>query len=271
MPLELLNSLTVPFSWGRAPTRIIANQQFTQSTIEHPSLKILNWNIAKNNYQVDWLKDLAEIMKGCQPDFLFFQEVRLELTRHRPFILDGMGWHFVPNFLDKLSQHHFGILTASKVQYLKQTAIHTQHGEPIVNIPKATLITEYSLAWSNQTLVTVNIHGINFVSTRKFQSQLARLEAKLSHHQGPLLLSGDFNTWSPSRINCLKAMAIRLNLTTVQFSLDSRRQIKRFLFSDPLDHILYRGLKERPGSADVLTKFESSDHKPMVVEFLIEA
>lgn len=250
---------------------LLRHEQFVHPAIASPRIKVLNWNIAKNNHSDQWLKEFAEILTQYQPDLVFFQEARVDLTLIEPLVIEGMGWHCAPNVMDRDSLHHFGVLTASKVRNLRQTAIHSEHREPVLDTPKSALITEYSLEWVEQTLMAANMHGINFVSTEKFQAQLDPLEAQLRQHTGPIILSGDFNTWNPNRSDRLFAMARRLGLRDVRFSWERDRHRKRFLLSDPLDHIFYRGLHIRPGSADVLDRFESSDHKPMVVEFWVES
>ncbi len=101
----------------------------------------------------------------------------------------------------------------------------------------------------------------------KFKTQLQELESALFAHQGPLIFSGDFNTWSRSRAAFLELVATRLGLTPVAFAPNESKKIKRFLLSPPLDYIFYRGLSEKKASAKVLDQIFSSDHKPMLAEF----
>jgi endonuclease/exonuclease/phosphatase (EEP) superfamily protein YafD len=261
----ITQSLTAFSPYSPLPAVTHTHDQFSQAVILSPSITVLNWNIAKNNHQPDCLNELALLFANHQPDFVFLQELRLD--QDCPPSLEGMGWHFVPNLMDLRSQHQFGVLTASKIRHVKYLPLHSEHREPIWDTPKATLITEYALDWTDQTLLAANIHGINFVSTSKFQAQLHQLEAQLMHHDGPILLSGDFNTWNADRMACLLTITQRLGLSVVEFTWNSHLHLKRFLLSDPLDHIFYRGMQPRSGSADVLAHCATSDHKPMVVEF----
>jgi len=257
-----------PFCYDSPQHSVLAQECFSEQVITRPLLKILNWNIAKNNYSAHWQADLSEIMIHHRPDLIFFQEVCIDTTTYsQPFQLEDMGWHCVPNFMDRNSQHHFGILTASRVQHRRSIPLQSEHREPISATPKTSLITEYRLSWTDQTLMAANIHGINFVSTWRFQAQLDQLAAQMRNHVGPIILSGDFNTWNINRMRQLQTMTQRLGLTAVQFPEDD--QLKRFLFSNPLDHIFYRGLQVRSDSIAALTGCTSSDHKPMVVEFMI--
>jgi endonuclease/exonuclease/phosphatase (EEP) superfamily protein YafD len=260
-----------PFCYDSPQHLILAQDGFSQQTIARPVLRVLNWNIAKNNHSSHWQADFSAIVIHHQPDLIFFQEVCIDTTDDQPFPIEGMGWHCVPNFMNRNSQHHFGILTASKVQHLSSIPLQTEHREPIAATPKTSLIMEYGLSWTEQTLMAANIHGINFVSTWRFLAQLDQLEAQLQNHVGPIILSGDFNTWNINRMQQLQTMTQRLGLTAVQFPEDDHQQRKRFLCSNPLDHIFYRGLQVRSDSTAALTHCTSSDHKPMVVEFMIGA
>jgi endonuclease/exonuclease/phosphatase (EEP) superfamily protein YafD len=272
-PIQSRTSPNMPMTWsafkrfGNPKATLIASHQFSQTAIAGAGLKVLNWNIAKQNHQGHWQAEFAAILEQCQPDLIFFQEVRVDASVRCPILVADMGWHFTPNFMDHYTQHHFGLLTASKVKHSAWQSILTQHAEPIFSTPKAALLTEYPIVGRSHTLLTANIHGINFVSDWKFAAQLQQLETELSLHHGPMLFCGDLNTWNPYRLILMQQMANRLQLKSVQFCPEGRRNLKRFLGLSPLDHIFYRGLLAKPGSAGVLADCLSSDHKPMVVEF----
>ncbi|HEY9711625.1 MAG TPA: endonuclease/exonuclease/phosphatase family protein, partial [Oculatellaceae cyanobacterium] len=96
---------------------------------------------------------------------------------------------------------------------------------------------------------------------------LHELDLALSEHRGPIIFSGDFNTWSRKRAALVELAATRLGLTPVAFAPSETKKIKRFLLSPPLDYIFYRGLSEKKASAKVLDQVSSSDHKPLLAEF----
>ncbi|NEQ47787.1 MAG: endonuclease/exonuclease/phosphatase family protein [Leptolyngbya sp. SIOISBB] len=246
---------------------VIECHQFSRTVLDPASITVVNWNIAKNNHQTEWLAEAGAIAQRYDPDLFFFQEVRIVPHDQPPIPFDGLGWHFAPNLFDAHNRHAFGVLTAAKVRHLDYQQVHTRHYEPVFNTPKVALITEYPLVISRQTLLAINVHGLNFVRTQQFQAQLHQLEERVTHHPGPLILSGDFNTWNRRRMTVLQSVVHRLGLTQVSFPREQHQRLKRFLFSDPLDHIFYRGLEVRSGSARVLHQLESSDHVPMVVEF----
>jgi endonuclease/exonuclease/phosphatase (EEP) superfamily protein YafD len=237
--------------------------------LDQHTIRVLNWNIAKNNHDLTWLGDFAAILKRYRPTLIFLQEVRMCADARHLTELAEMSWSFAPNFMDAHHNIYAGVATAAKASCVTRKAILTQHYEPVSRTPKVSLITEYQLVDSGQTLLTVNSHLINFVDLVKFKAQLFQIERAISTHSGPVIFSGDFNTWSRSRFSLLSRMTDRLGLTQAVFSQSDTQNIKRFLFSPPLDHIFYRGLRQNFIHARVLEQFDSSDHKPMIVEFSI--
>ncbi len=244
-------------------------------------LCLLNWNIAKNNHQLDWQRTFAAILRTYQPNLLFLQEARLDFERPEPLfwpnfdrdletLAHRLGWHFAPNLVHAASGHVFGVLTASETAHLRHATLHTDQGELLLQTPKVALISEYPLAQSAGTLLAINVHGINFVRSHRFLAQLEQIEAAIAHHSGPLILAGDFNTWRTKRMEMLTQLRQRLALQPVIFSPHQDSQLKRFLWSNPLDHVFYRGLTLCPEQTRVLGHVEVSDHKPMVVTFRLE-
>ncbi|HEY9623190.1 MAG TPA: endonuclease/exonuclease/phosphatase family protein [Crinalium sp.] len=238
-----------------------------QAPLNSDSIKVLNWNIAKKNYEKNWTKDFTEIINQHHPDIIFLQEVRMDTRVEQAIGLAEMSWSFAPNFMDTHHNTYFGLLTAAKTTSINSQALLTQHYEPFLRTPKVSLITEYFISGLPEKLLAVNSHLINFVDLNKFKTQLHELEYVLSKHRGPIIFSGDFNTWNSARAMLLSSVIARLGLTTVSFSASDSRNIKRFLLSPPLDHIFYRGLNQTKRNTKVLDHISSSDHKPLITEF----
>jgi endonuclease/exonuclease/phosphatase (EEP) superfamily protein YafD len=240
-----------------------------QTQLDHTAIRVLNWNIAKQNHDARWLQDFHRILRHYHPDLILLQEVRLGIDAEHAIELADLSWNYAPNFMDTHHQAYSGVLTAAKTNSTHSRAIVTEHYEPIVQTPKVSLVTEYPLANSAQTLLAINSHLINFVNLETFHNQLQDLELTLSLHPGPIIFAGDFNIWSAARSQLLEQAAARLGLRPVTFSPQDHKKIKRFLCSPPLDYILYKGLVEKPEQAKVLDQITSSDHKPMLAEFAI--
>ena len=263
-----LNKWNLAHRFKQVPETIIHSTHSGLSDLDRDSIKILSWNIAKNNYSSSWSKDFLAIVDRYQPDKIFLQEVRLRADEHKIAELSEMGWAFAPNFINTSNNTYSGILIASKGDRIKSKATITKHYEPIINTPKVSLFTEYFLA-NNSKILAVNTHLINFVSLPKFKAQLEEIESILSIHKEAIILAGDFNAWNKSRWRLLYKMATRLELTPVSFTAEDTKKIKSFLLSPPLDYIFYRGLKQKPDSAKVIDNISSSDHNPLFVELCL--
>ena len=238
-----------------------------QTEINSNSIKVLSWNIAKQNYNKTWLKDFSTIIETYQPNLIFLQEFSLKLEADKLEKWLKMNWTFAPNFVDIHHQSYSGIFTAATISPVTKKVITTKDYEPIVRTPKISLVTEYLLSDKSTTLLTINSHLINFLDLNKFKFILNLLDLALSTHKGQLIFSGDFNTWSQKRAVILNQVTTQLGLTPVIFAPHEQEKIKRFLLSPPLDHIFYRNLSVKKASAKVLDQICSSDHKPLLAEF----
>jgi endonuclease/exonuclease/phosphatase (EEP) superfamily protein YafD len=264
---RLLKKFVPPYRFVRIQATTIDRNQVHQTELDHISIRVLNWNIAKNNHNSIWLKDFYKILEQYQPNLIFLQEVRFGTEAEHAIHLAGMSWSFAPNFIDAHHNAYAGILTAAKTNPLTSQAIITDHYEPIAKTPKVSLATLYPLLNQQANLLVINSHLINFVSFSKFRTQLDQLESILSKHQGPIIFAGDFNIWNWTRAALLDTAMARLDLTSVSFTPFDHKNIKRFFLSPPLDYIFYRGLRQKKVSAKVLVDISSSDHKPMLAEF----
>ena len=101
------------------------------------------------------------------------------------------------------------------------------------------------------------------IGQKAFKKQLDRMEAILSGHRGPMIVSGDFNTWSAGRLSQLRKSTSRLGLSAVRFEKNHR---SRF-FGYDIDHIFYRGLKAKEAKTPIVS---TSDHNPLTVTFTLD-
>ncbi len=274
-PNIMLQSLSNFLGLTPAESQVVKGGTFLDTELPNEGLCILNWNIAKQNHKLPFQQELSRILHHQRPQLCFFQEARLDWPEARSLIsllekdklMTGLGWYFAPNLIHRHHGYAAGVLTTSTVPLLNSAALHSQYYEPFLQTRKLVLATEYPLVQRRQTLWTINVHGINFVRSHKFQKQIYQIEQAIAQHSGPLILVGDFNTWRPKRMHILQTVIQRLGLKPVQFSSAYHNDLKRFMFSGPLDHIFYRGLVLQPHYAKVLGEMTSSDHKPMVAKF----
>ena len=235
----------------------------SQKNLDLGSIKILNWNVYKNKRE-GWKEDFIKLSKGM--DIILIQEACVGDKNQNIFSISGMGGAFARSFsyCDE-AVAATGVMTLAKAGPVSADYVRTQAREPVTHTPKMSLLTEYPLKKSKNTLLVVNIHGINFVRSTAFESQLIHLEKKIEVHQGPVIFAGDFNTWNKKRVLILLKITNRLGLRKVDFFPDTRtKKFKHFL-----DHVFYKGLRIK--QTKVFKNIRSSDHKAMEVEFYLPA
>ncbi|MEP6942368.1 MAG: endonuclease/exonuclease/phosphatase family protein [Betaproteobacteria bacterium] len=212
--------------------------------------RVLTWNIHKQG-DTGWERDLADFASGS--DVVLLQETALDPTLHRIVDDAGLRWVLASSFL--YQETDIGVLTATRrapVASCTQRVV-----EPILRIPKSAVITWLRIAGSRQTLAIVNVHAINFeLMVYGYRAQIEALADAVAGHEGPIILAGDFNTWSDARERVLAETAARLGLVEIE-PADDRRT--RFL-GRHVDHMFVRGLEVVSAQAIAVT---SSDHNPM--------
>ncbi len=237
IPDYFLKKYVLPYRFIRTQATTIDRNRVHQSELDSVSIRVLNWNIAKNNHNSNWLNDFYHILEKYEPNLIILQEVRLGTDAEHAIHLPDMSWSYAPNFIDAHHNAYSGILTAAKTNPLTSQAIITDHHEPIIKTPKVSLVTDYSMINKQEKLLVINSHFINFVNFNKFRAQLLQLEITLLQHQGPIIFAGDFNIWNWTRAALLDEVAAQWKLRSVSFMPDDNKKIKRFLLSPPLDYI----------------------------------
>lgn len=211
---------------------------------------LLNWNIEKAKHP-DWPSDLDRL--GTNASIVTLQEAIPELPAPRKF--GRLHWSFAEGFgiRNRLS----GVMTLSDVQPI--ASCEFAELEPVFRTRKATLVTNYPVTGIDETLLVINLHGVNFsMGLGALEMQLNDASHIIERHAGPVIVSGDFNTWRRGRHDLVENLVAAHDLSRVEFDADYR---KRFM-GWPLDHILVRGLEATHATTHDL---ESSDHNPMLV------
>jgi endonuclease/exonuclease/phosphatase (EEP) superfamily protein YafD len=215
---------------------------------------LLNWNILKG-FKSGWKSDFKQL--SAKSDLLVIQEARL--TGEMQELLQNGRYYWNLAAAYKYRNVKTGVLTASKIKPAFRCSMRVD--EPLLSIPKTFLINLYPISNSDQFLLVANVHSVNFtLGVAQYRIQWQKLEKALSKHRGPIILSGDFNSWNKERKGVVKSVTQRLKLKPVIFEADHRVTF----FDHPVDHIYYRGLK--PVKA-LVHKVETSDHNPMLVTF----
>lgn len=237
-------------------------------TLNERSVRVLVWNIHKKGGDPGWQQDFQAILEQRRPNLILLQEFLL--TDRAAEVLGtspGYGWALAPNLYQADHDAYAGVLTASSARPASIRPLLTNGLEPLAGTPKASLITTYHLHPSQRKLLITNLHGINFrPGNGAFREQLRRLTEIIKRHPGPAILAGDFNTWSPARIAHLDAAAREMRLVRAAFP-DAEQIATQF--GRPLDHVYFRTdfLETVAKSPDVLETIQTSDHRPLYIEF----
>lgn len=220
-----------------------------------PNIEVLLWNVFKCKRK-GWQKDFLSL--SCNKDLIILQEAILNSPFDEHFTKSSQHqWIMATSFKNVKSNIETGVKTGSTVAAKKHYYSASKYSEPISKTKKMLLTTLYPLSVVGESLLVVNCHLINFVSFKKFSTHLHQIFETLEHHQGPILLAGDFNTWNRKRLNYFNKLALSFSLKEVNMIRQPRVD---HLFQH-LDHIYYRGLEVV--NVHVNTHIHSSDHYPI--------
>lgn len=223
-------------------------------TLDASALRLLNWNVHKVTERGS-LEDLRRF--SANADLVLIQEALL-----MPALLNAAGPHHVFGAGFSGLRDISGVLTASRTAPV--TGCSLQYTEPWLRSAKATTASRYRLANERRSLLVINTHIINFaVGLSDMSAQLGFIEQLIAGHEGPVIVSGDFNTWHAGRDNLVHARMQAAGLTPVAFSNDNRA----LFFGRPLDHIFTRGLAHLHSQS---LEVSTSDHNPMLVTLRLE-
>jgi endonuclease/exonuclease/phosphatase (EEP) superfamily protein YafD len=227
-----------------------------------PAFSLLVWNVFKGKRR-HWLRDLRRL--GEQAELVLLQEAILhESSRDYFHSSPRHEWVMAQSFVSEFKRAVTGVKSGAVVPADDARFFVSPHREPLMNTPKLILVTRYPIADRHESLLAINVHAINFATTTGFGRQMAQLHEVIEFHAGPVVLAGDFNTWSRSRRDVLTRLIARLGLLPVEFGARGKiRHLNRVL-----DHVFVRGMKVV--AARTIQEIGSSDHRPLEVrlEFL---
>ena len=215
------------------------------------SFSMLNWNVEKARHP----GLVSEFAAYAERSHLIFLQEAVPLKKTETVMAQSLYEAFARGYVQ--DEIDTGVLTLARTPHLVHC--HLLATEPWLRTPKATSVTLYPLAGSDASLLTVNLHAVNFsFGVKEYRSQLEAAAELIRAHEGPVIFGGDLNTWSDRRQATLDALTDELGLTAVPFSPDHRTS----RFGRPLDHLYVRGLTwQSSKTVQVVT----SDHNPLLV------
>ena len=228
----------------------------SRSSLNPDSIAFLNWNLYKGDGD-NWQHDLNNFADNH--DVLTIQEAYLDKELSQLLTDHAFEWEMNAAFYMKGTAA--GVMTAANSDSVRSCGFQTT--EPIIRIPKATLISYYRIDGQDQNLLVANIHGINFtLGMESYQQQLDDLYAAVKDHQGPMIVAGDFNSWSDERMQAVTQLMDKLSLNALSYQINNKTHV----FDHAIDHVFYRQLEPLEKK---VWQVSSSDHNPISVRFRV--
>jgi len=253
------------------------------------SIKIVSWNNLASCRQI--IRNLTALThcNNTQADQSF-----LDLTHDRDLILiqeaymdsdnlqtiknigEKYSWDMAVSYIaHEKSDIPTGVLTIANVKSL--SSCPQRNYDAILKTPKVILFTTYNLADNDliidEKLLIVNVHGILF-SKKNLYKQLQLMVEKMSRHNGPIILAGDFNTMTAKSSLKLKEIVSSIGMIETKIAPDADNRVKSLL-GQQYDFIFYKKLKLVHSYSVNLKNSKmgkTSDHNPLFAEFkLLEA
>jgi len=237
---------------GRAPRETLG-----------PVVRVLVWNIFKARRR-GFASDFQALVHDR--DLIVLQEAVLNAPSDKLFADSHRHrWVMGRSFRDPLSRREHGVKTGAVCPAISGLYWHSPHTEPLSNTRKSLLATRYPIvgtgALAPSELLVLNMHAINFVPAAKYQAHLRQLGEAMTAHRGPLIVAGDFNTWSVRRRDSL--FDLTRDAALLHAPLARRARVAHLAMH--LDHLMYRDLELRLASS--LEHVTSSDHAPIAATF----
>jgi len=253
--MQLLSSAHASTGSRQTCEMPVAHEQTAATEgLDPENIAFLSWNIYKGNGE-GWQQDLAAF--ADKHDLMAIQEATLD--QEFTGLLEDHHFNWIMN-----SAFRFNGTTAGVMNVAHMNAVYScglKASEPIIRLPKSTLVSYYMIDGSDQQLLVANIHGINFtLGIDAYREQLEQLYDAVKQHQGPMIVAGDFNSWSDDRVNEVNKLVSRLALSQIEYPINNKTHI----FGKAIDHVFYRQLE--PVSNHVW-QITSSDHNPISVSF----
>jgi endonuclease/exonuclease/phosphatase (EEP) superfamily protein YafD len=233
---------------------VMQKKQMNVKALNPEHIALLNWNIYKGNGE-NWQHDLSVFAQDH--DVMTIQEATLDEEFTGLLAQNDFNW--VMNTAFYLNGTAAGVMTVASADALHSCGFKVK--EPIIRIPKSTLVSYYAIDGSEEQLLVANIHGINFtLGLDAYHEQLDKLYDAVIQHDGPIIIAGDFNSWSSDRLSEVHRLVERLSLSSIEYPVNN----KTHMFGNAIDHVFYRQLEL---VSNKVWQVSSSDHNPISVSF----
>lgn len=214
------------------------------------------WNLYKGHGGAAFWRDFSQLLRGAS--LLMTQEVLLDATM-RSHLSQASARSVHAAAYRRADRLRDGVMTVCQASpQAPPQRLLSPRCEPLFRTPKSALLTEYALAGSAEPLRALNLHASLFRTPSQARLEMRRWMECVARVRGPLVVAGDFNTFSRAHFLWISRELSRWGLRHVPVIPEPRSR------RHALDQIYVRGLRVR--AARVLTDVRSSDHFPLVCE-----
>lgn len=224
--------------------------------INQPTLDLLVWNIHKGS-DAGWQGALSRFAE--KKDMVLLQEISPHIETDTSLATDFFTRLYISSFAYKGKESGIGILS----RFVPQTYCVGMGKEPWIRIPKVGVAMIFPVK-NHAPLLVINLHLINFeLNPTYYKTQLTQMLSLITHHQGAVILAGDFNAWSEKRYQLIQKMSEKYGLQEVKFTPDYRLSF----LSHPLDFVFVRGMDVLSATTE---KTKASDHNPLILQLMFK-
>ena len=218
------------------------------------------WNIWKGSGGEAFLAEYRRMIKDCH--LLLAQEALLTLKALALFAPSGFLALHGATYRRKDGIRD-GVMTVSSAHADGQPQrILCLAPEPLLNTTKASLVSTYKIQNTDKLLCVVNIHSTLIRRPSMAVRELEQVLTYISHHEGPILFGGDFNTFSNAYISEVDRVLSSIGLSRVVIEGDPRTT------TTALDQIYVRDIEVLQAKID--TSFQHSDHFPILARLKLK-
>jgi endonuclease/exonuclease/phosphatase (EEP) superfamily protein YafD len=223
------------------------------------NIRVSVWNLCKGAGGILFEHDYRSLC--YRSDLILTQEALLSRKSIRTFCERGFETIHAASYRRRDGLRD-GVMTVSRVSSngdLKR--IVCKYPEPIFKTPKVALVKFFELSGSRKKLMVINIHATLVRLVSAAVEEMEHLVAQLPAHDGPILLAGDFNTFTPGYLRAVSGVLSKIGLEYVQIPADPRPK------TQALDQVFCRGL--RVSNLRIDTDIRNSDHFPIVMNLQV--
>lgn len=214
------------------------------------------WNLYKGHGGLAFRRDLSVLLQ--RSDLLLAQEALLD-QRLKEVLLQtrSCATHAAAYMRsDRLRDGVMSVCGAAVADQPRRWL--SDRREPLFRTPKAALLTEYPLEGRSTPLRVLNLHASLFRTPQQARHEVRVWVGRAARSDGPLIVAGDFNTFSRAHFLGVSRELSRFGLRHVPVEPEPRSR------RNALDQVFLRGL--RTNGARAVTEVRSSDHFPLECE-----